>query len=47
LSRRDGHGGSELDWPTDVPENVDYRTVADAVRLTEAVVRRLDDDWVV
>lgn len=32
-------------WPTDVPENVDYGTVADAVRLTEAVVRRLDDNW--
>jgi len=33
-------------WPTDVPENVDYATVADAVRLTEAVVRRLDEDWI-
>jgi hypothetical protein len=32
-------------WPTDVPENVDYGTVADAVRMTEAVVRRLDEDW--
>ena len=32
-------------WPTDVPENVDYGTVADAVRLTEAVVRRLDSSW--
>ena len=32
-------------WPTDVPENVDYGTVADAVRLTEAVVRRLDNSW--
>jgi peptidase M28-like protein len=32
-------------WPTDVPENVDYGTVADAVRLTEAVVRRLDERW--
>ncbi len=32
-------------WPTDVPENVDYRTVADAVRLTEALVRRLDERW--
>ena len=29
-------------WPTDVPENVDYSTVADAIRLTEAAVRRLD-----
>ena len=34
-------------WPTDVPENVDYATLADAVRLAEAVVRKLDEDWVV
>ena len=34
-------------WPTDVAENVDYGTVADGVRLAEAVVRRLDEDWVV
>jgi Peptidase family M28 len=33
-------------WPTDVPENVDYGTVADAIRLTEALVRRLDERWV-
>jgi hypothetical protein len=32
-------------WPTDVPENVDYGTLADAVRLTEAAVRRLDERW--
>jgi hypothetical protein len=32
-------------WPTDVPENVDYGTLADAVRLIEEVVRRLDDRW--
>jgi hypothetical protein len=32
-------------WPTDIPENVDYGTLADAVRLTEAVVRRLDERW--
>jgi hypothetical protein len=38
---------SNYHWPTDVPENVDFGTVADAVRLTEAVVRRLDEDWVV
>jgi Peptidase family M28 len=36
---------SNYHWPTDVPENVDYGTVADAVRLTEAVVRRLDENW--
>jgi Peptidase family M28 len=34
-------------WPTDVPENVDYATLADAIRLTEAVVRRLDERWLV
>jgi hypothetical protein len=34
-------------WPTDVADNVDYGTLADAVRLTEAVVRRLDEDWAV
>ncbi len=33
-------------WPSDVPENVEYGTVADAVRLTEAIVRRLDQRWV-
>lgn len=32
-------------WPTDTAENVDYGTLADAVRLSEAVVRRLDDRW--
>jgi Peptidase family M28 len=36
---------SNYHWPTDVPENVDYGSVADAVRLTEAVVRRLDESW--
>ena len=32
-------------WETDVPENVDFGSVADAIRLTEAVVRRLDREW--
>jgi hypothetical protein len=32
-------------WETDVPENVDLDSVADAMRLTEAVVRRLDREW--
>jgi Peptidase family M28 len=32
-------------WPTDTPENVDYGTLADGVRLAEAVVRRLDERW--
>lgn len=32
-------------WPTDVPANVDYGTLADAIRLAEATVRRLDERW--
>ena len=32
-------------WPTDVPENVDLDTLADAVRLSEALIRRLDERW--
>ncbi|HSJ17137.1 MAG TPA: M28 family peptidase, partial [Solirubrobacterales bacterium] len=32
-------------WPSDVAENVDYGTLADAIRLTEATVRRLDERW--
>ena len=31
-------------WPTDTAENVDYGTLADAIRLTEAAVR-LDERW--
>jgi peptidase M28-like protein len=34
-------------WRTDTPENVDYGTLADAVRLCETVVRRLDERWLV
>jgi hypothetical protein len=29
----------------DLAENVDFDTVADAVRLSEATVRRLDREW--
>jgi hypothetical protein len=32
---------SNYHWPTDVPENVDYDTVADAAALGELVIRRL------
>jgi hypothetical protein len=32
-------------WPSDDAENVDYDTLADAVRLCEAIVRRLDERW--
>jgi hypothetical protein len=31
--------------PTDTPENVDYGTLSEAIRLAEEVVRRLDGDW--
>ena len=32
-------------WPSDVSANVDFGSVADAVRLSEAVIRRLGDRW--
>jgi hypothetical protein len=37
---------SNYHWPTDTADNVDYDTVADAIRLSEAVVRKLDADWI-
>jgi hypothetical protein len=37
---------SNYHWPSDTAENVDYDTFGDAVRLCEAVVRRLDERWV-
>jgi hypothetical protein len=36
---------SNYHWKTDLPENVDYGTVADAIRLSEAVIRKLDARW--
>jgi hypothetical protein len=36
---------SNYHWRSDVPENVDYGTVADAIRLSEAVIRKLDRRW--
>jgi Peptidase family M28 len=33
-------------WPSDVSENVDFGTLSDAVRLSEAMVRRLDERWI-
>src|SRR3954447_15676145 len=36
---------SNYHWKTDVPENVDYDTVRDAVRLAEAGIRKLDESW--
>jgi hypothetical protein len=32
-------------WPDDLAENVDFASVADAVRLSEAAIRRLDREW--
>ena len=37
---------SNYHWRTDTPENVDYGTFADGVRLCEGIVRRLDAHWV-
>jgi hypothetical protein len=36
---------SNYHWQTDVPENVDYDTLGDAIRLSEAVIRKLDERW--
>jgi hypothetical protein len=36
---------SNYHWPTDTPENIHYDTLADAIRLSEAVIRKLDADW--
>lgn len=32
---------SNYHWPTDVPDNVDYTTVADCVRVCDGVLRRI------
>jgi hypothetical protein len=32
-------------WPTDTAQNVDYGTLTDAIRLMEALIRRLDERW--
>jgi Peptidase family M28 len=37
---------SNYHWKTDTPENVHYDTVADAIRLSEAVIRKLDARWI-
>jgi hypothetical protein len=37
---------SNYHWKTDVPENADYNTLSDAIRLSEAVIRKLDADWI-
>jgi hypothetical protein len=33
-------------WPDDLAENVDFGTVADGVRLSEAAIRRLGERWI-
>jgi Zn-dependent M28 family amino/carboxypeptidase len=37
---------SNYHWKTDTPENVDYSTLSGAIRLSEAVIRSLDQRWV-
>src|SRR3954454_4625086 len=34
-------------WKTDTPDRVNYGTVAGAVRLSEAVIRKLDANWLI
>jgi hypothetical protein len=36
---------SNYHWKTDTPDRIDYSTLADAVRLSEAVIRKLDHRW--
>jgi hypothetical protein len=36
---------SNYHWKTDVPENIDYGSLGDAIRLSEAVIRKLDERW--
>ena len=35
----------EYHWPTDAPDAVSYESVGEAARLSEGVVRRLDERW--
>jgi hypothetical protein len=36
---------SNYHWKTDTPENIDYGSLSDAIRLSEAVIRKLDRGW--
>lgn len=36
---------SNYHWPTDTADRVDYGTLADAIRLCEALIRKLDSEW--
>ena len=41
----DIHQHTNYHGRTDTPENVNYDTLADGVRLCEGIVRRLDERW--
>lgn len=43
MSVNDYGVASNYHWPTDAPDRLDYRTLGDAARLCEAVVRHLAD----
>jgi hypothetical protein len=36
---------SNYHWKTDTPENIHYDALSDAIRLSEAVIRKLDERW--
>jgi hypothetical protein len=36
---------SNYHWQTDTPENVHYDTLADAIRLSDGAIRKLDERW--
>jgi hypothetical protein len=36
---------SNYHWPTDVADNLDFGTIADGIRLSEAAIRRLGERW--
>ena len=46
LGSATGQAPANYHWPTDTADNVDYGTLADAARVCEALVRRLDDTWI-
>jgi hypothetical protein len=37
---------SNYHWRTDTPENVNYSTLRDGIRVVEAAIRRLDENWI-
>jgi hypothetical protein len=36
---------AQYHWPNDISANVDFGTVDEAIRLSEAIARRLGSDW--